>query len=189
MMELKKLGSAAAANTGLLLFLAACPAVGASADVSSAFVLGLSVVVLGILTALVLGAVRKVLDGEALVAAAVIIVAGFAGLMIMLIRAFIPAVYPGVWVYLAVSAVNLMLISQSEQGMGQAVRGCLIFFAAILLTAVIREVLGSASFAGVALPFMESYKVSILAQTPGGFMVFALVMAALNGGVKNGKGE
>ena len=49
MMELKKLGSTAAANTGLLLFLAACPAVGASADVSSAFVLGLSVVVLGIM--------------------------------------------------------------------------------------------------------------------------------------------
>jgi len=38
----------------------------------------------------------------------------------------------------------------------------------------------------VALPFMEGYKLSILTQAPGGFIVFALVMAVL-GGAKKGE--
>lgn len=190
MNEMKKLGSAAAANTGLLLFLAACPALGASCDVASAFVMGLCVLVLGFVTALVLAGLRKVLSGNAVIAGAVIVAAGFASMLVMLLRAYLPSVYPAVWMYLAVSAVNFMLISQSEQGVGQAVRAGLIFLAAVLLTAVIREVLGAGSFAGVALPFMEGYKLNILTQAPGGFIVFALVMAVLGGkGAKDGKGE
>ena len=188
MNEMKKLGSAAAANTGLLLFMAAAPAMGASADVSSAFVMGIAVFVLAVLTAVVVSALRKVLSGNAVIAAAVIVAAGFASMLVMLIRAYLPAVYPTVWMYLAVCAVNFMLISQSEQGLGKAVRASLIFFAAVLLTAVIREVLGAGSFAGVALPFMEGYKLNILTQAPGGFIVFALVMAAFGGNAAK-KGE
>ena len=83
-----------------------------------------------------------------------------------------------------------MLISQSEQGLAQAIRAGLVFFAAVLLTAVIREVLGAGSFAGVALPFMGGYKLNILTQAPGGFIVFALVMALVGGkAAKDGKGE
>ena len=163
MNEMKKLGSAAAANTGLLLFMAAAPAMGASADVSSAFVMGIAVFVLAILTALVVSALRKVLCGNAVIAAAVIVAAGFASMLVM-------------------------LISQSEQGLGKAIRASLIFLAAVLLTAVIREVLGAGSFAGVALPFMEGYKLNILTQAPGGFIVFALVMAAFGGNAAK-KGE
>ena len=188
MNEMKKFGSAAAANTGLLLFLAAAPAMGASVNAASAFVMGIAVFVLALLTALVVAALRKVVSGNALIAAAVIVAAGFASMLVMLIRAYLPAVYPSVWMYLAVCAVNFMLISQSEQGIGAAVRASLIFFAALMLTAVIREVLGAGSFAGVALPFMEAYKLNILTQAPGGFIVFALVMAVLGGkGAKKGE--
>ena len=48
MNEMKKFGSAAAANTGLLLFLAAAPAMGASVNVASAFVMGIAVFVLAL---------------------------------------------------------------------------------------------------------------------------------------------
>ena len=188
MNEMKKLGSAAAANTGLLLFMAAAPAMGASANVASALVMGIAVFVLALLTAVVVAALRKLLCGNAVIAAAVIVAAGFASMLVMLIRAYLPAVYPAVWMYLAICAVNFMLISQSEQGIGAAVRASLIFLAAVLLTAVIREVLGAGSFAGVALPFMEGYKLNILTQAPGGFIVFALVMAVL-GGKSAKKGE
>ena len=186
MNEMKKFGSAAAANTGLLLFLAAVPAMGASANVGSALVMGICVFVLALLTALVVCALRKVLSGDAVIAAAVIVAAGFASLLVVLLRAYLPNVYPTVWMYLAICAVNMMLISQSEQGLAQAVRASLIFLGAVVLTAVIREVLGAGSFAGVALPFMEGYKLSILTQAPGGFIVFALVMAVL-GGAKKGE--
>ena len=188
MNEMKKLGSAAAANTGLLLLLAACPAMGASTDVISAAVMGVCVLVLGILTAVLLSVIKNLLSGNAVIAGAVIIAAGLASIMVMALRAWLPAVYPTVWVYLAVTAVNFMLISQCEQGLGKAVRACLIFFVAIVITAAIREVLGSAAIAGTAIACMEPYKMGIFAQAPGGFIVYALVMAALSGiGAKKGE--
>lgn len=190
MTEFNKLGSAAARNTGLLLVLAACPAMGASADLCSALTLGVCVLVLSLVTALVLSLLKKQLEGKAVIAAAVIIAAGFASFMVMLLRAFFPAVYPTVWTYLAVCCVNFMLISQSEQGLSKALRASLIFFAAIVITAFLRELFGAASVAGMAVPFLADYKVGILTQAPGGFIVYALVMAALSGiGAKKEKGE
>lgn len=190
MNEMKKIGSAAASNLGLLLFLAAVPAMGASGSVMSALAMSVCAAVLAVLTALVLNVLKKHLSGDYIIAAAVIVAAGFASLLIMLLRAYVPSVYPAVWMYLAVSAVNFMLISQSEQGVAQALRAALIFAAAVIATALIREVLGSGSIAGMALPFMENYRMSIVSQAPGGFVVYALVMAAFCGlGAKNKKGE
>lgn len=181
MTEMKKTGSAAASNTAVLLFLAACPAMGASVDVRSAFVMGLCVLILAVLTAIILSVLRGVLSGNGVIAAAVIVSAGFASIMIMLLRAFVPAVYSVIWMYLGLCCVNMMLISQSERGVKEAVKACVVFFAAIILTALLREFFGAGSIAGAAIPFMENYKISILTQAPGGFIVFALVMSAFSG--------
>ena len=190
MNELKKFGSAAASNTGLLLFLAACPAMGASADLRSALVMGLCVLVMGVITAACIGALRSLLSGDAVIAAAVLITAGLAGIVNMLLRAYMPVIYTGIWMYVAACAMNLMLISQCELGMGKAVRAGVIFLAAVAVTAAVRELFGMASIAGVSVAALENYKISILTKAPGGFMIFALVMAVFSGlGAEKKKGE
>jgi hypothetical protein len=45
------------------------------------------------------------------------------------------------------------------------------------LRSVIREVLGNASFAGIAIPFLEPYKIEFLVKAPGGMMVYGLLIA------------
>jgi len=43
--------------------------------------------------------------------------------------------------------------------------------------ATIREVLGAGSFAGIAIPFMENYKISFMTKAPGGLLVYGLLIA------------
>ena len=51
------------------------------------------------------------------------------------------------------------------------------FTLALGLMATIREVFGAASFAGIAIPFMENYKITFLAIAPGGLLVYGLLIA------------
>ena len=43
--------------------------------------------------------------------------------------------------------------------------------------AAIREVFGAASFAGIAIPALENYKIEFLVKAPGGMMVYGLLIA------------
>lgn len=59
------------------------------------------------------------------------------------------------------------------------------FTLALVSMAVVREVLGAASFAGIAIPALEPYKIEVLVKAPGGMLVYgcliALVYAITNG--------
>ena len=54
----------------------------------------------------------------------------------------------------------------------------------------IREVFGAGSFMGIELGFMQSFRIPVLAQAPGGFLVYGILIAVMNkltekkGGVK-----
>jgi electron transport complex protein RnfE len=102
-------------------------------------------------------------------------------------------------VYLALIVVNCIILGRAEMyarkntvidsaldGIGMGVG----FLLALVLMAALREVFGSASFAGIAIPFLENYKIPILVQAPGGFFVYGIMIAVMNcitaksGGVK-----
>ena len=54
------------------------------------------------------------------------------------------------------------------------------FLLALLAMALIREVFGAGQFAGIDIPFLKDYTVPILAQAPGGFLVFGILIAVIN---------
>ena len=51
------------------------------------------------------------------------------------------------------------------------------FTLALCAIAIIREVFGAASFAGIAIPFLADYKIEFLVKAPGGMLVFGLMIA------------
>ena len=54
------------------------------------------------------------------------------------------------------------------------------FTMALCAIATIREVLGAASFAGIAIPFLANYKIEFLVKAPGGMVVFGLMIALVS---------
>ena len=102
-------------------------------------------------------------------------------------NAFLPSVYQMLGVYLAVVAVDLAVFANGEasasRGFGASVLDSLLtglgFTLALLCMAAVREIFGNGSFAGLAIPFLESHSIPLLLKAPGGFLVFAILLAVI----------
>ena len=175
-------------NPVLLLFLGAAPALASSVSVTGA--LGMGIAVLGVLlcSALVLGLLRNLIPEDAKFCAALIVVAGFASMAQLLLHAFLPSAYAMLGFYAAVLGVDLMLFGSAEkaldEGLGKSLMNALVsglcFLVFILILAAIRELFGSASFAGNAVDGLKDIKIALLSQPSGGLFVFGILLAVVN---------
>ena len=175
-------------NPTALLFLGAVPALGASATVNGALGMSLAVVGVLVLSALVLGLGRSLIPEGARFPSAVLVVAGFASAAQLLLHALLPSAWEMLGIYAAVLAVDLMLFAAAddalELGLGKGVLNALlcglVFAVFTLILAAIRELFGSASFAGNPVEALEAYKIPLLAKFSGGLVVFAILLAIVN---------
>ena len=175
-------------NPAALLFLGAVPALGASATVKGALGMSLAVVGVLVLSSLVLGLLRGLIGEKARLAAAVLVTAGFASAAQLLLHALLPSAWEMLGVYLAVLAADLLLFASAEDalefGPGKGVLNALlcglVFAVFTLILAAIRELFGSASFAGNPVEALEAFKILLLAKFSGGMIVFAILLAIVN---------
>ncbi len=188
-----------AENPVLILVLGTCPTLATSGNIISALSMGLAATFVLVCSNLVISALRKVIPDTVRIPCYIVIIAGFVTALQMLLQAFLPSIYDMLGVYLALIVVNCIILGRAEMfarknpildsvmdGFGMGIG----FLVALLAMAFIREVLGAGSFAGIALPFMDSFKIPILTQAPGGYLVFGIMIAVMNkltekkGGIK-----
>ena len=186
-------------NPVLILVLGTCPTLATSTSVKSAFYMGIAATLVLICSNVVISALRKVIPETVRIPCYIVIIAGFVTAVQLLLQAYLPEAYNMLGVYLALIVVNCIILGRAEMyarkngvvdsaldGLGMGLG----FLAALLIMGLIREVLGSGSFWGYKIPFMEEIKIPVLAQAPGGFLVFGLLIALMNkltaksGGVK-----
>ena len=188
-----------AENPVLILVLGTCPTLATTSSVISAFSMGIAATIVLVCSNAVISALRKVIPDTVRIPCYIVIIAGFVTAVQMLLQAFLPDIYDMLGVYLALIVVNCIILGRAEMfartngvldsvfdGLGMGVG----FLVALLLMSTIREVLGAGSFAGIEIPFMESLKIPVLTQAPGGFLVYGILIAVMNkitekkGGVK-----
>ena len=186
-------------NPVLILVLGTCPTLATTANVISAFSMGVAATVVLICSNIVISALRKVIPDTVRIPCYIVIIAGFVTAVQMLLQAYLPSIYEMLGVYLALIVVNCIILGRAEMyarknnvvnsafdGLGMGLG----FLLALVIIASIREIFGNGSFAGIVIPFMESFKIPVLNKAPGGFLVFGIVIAIMNkitekrGGVK-----
>lgn len=186
-------------NPVLILVLGTCPTLATTASVISAFSMGIVATLVLVCSNIVISALRKVIPDTVRIPCYIVIIASFVTIMQMLLEAYLPSIYDMLGVYLALIVVNCIILGRAEMyarkntvadsaldGLGMGIG----FLVALLVMATIREVLGAGSFAGITIPYLESFKIPILVQAPGGYLVFGIVIAVMNaitakqGGVK-----
>ena len=186
-------------NPVLILVLGTCPTLATTASVISAFSMGIVATLVLVCSNIVISALRKVIPDTVRIPCYIVIIASFVTIMQMLLEAYLPSIYDMLGVYLALIVVNCIILGRAEMyarkntvadsaldGLGMGIG----FLVALLVMATIREVLGAGSFAGLTIPYLESFKIPILVQAPGGYLVFGIVIAVMNaltakqGGVK-----
>ena len=187
-MSCTKISNAIMTNPVLILFLGACPAMGATQSLLGALGMGVAALIVMILSGIAIAALKKFISRAAFIPVCIIIVAGFVTLVQMLMQAFLPDVYQMMGIYLTVAAVDLMIFANGEAAfencIGKTVINALkvgvFFILTLAFMGAVREVFGSASIAGFELDFLASYKIPLLTKAPGGFIVFSFIAAVIS---------
>ena len=84
--------------------------------------------------------------------------------------------------------MNAMIVLKgavaSDGGVGESLKSAVVsgleFALLVVVMAIVREVLGLGTFAGMKLSFMSTLVVPVLAKTSGAFIVFSILLAVSN---------
>ena len=176
-------------NPVLVLILGTCPTLATTTNVFAAFGMGIATLLVLICSNMLISALRRIIPDNVRIPCYIVIIAGFVTIVQMLVHAFFPELYELLGVYLALIVVNCIILGRAEMfasknsigksaldGLGMGIG----FTLALCSIAVIREVLGAASFAGNAIPFLENYKIEFLVKAPGGLVVYGLMIALVS---------
>lgn len=183
-------------NPVFILILGTCPTLATTTNVVGAFGMGVAALVVLLCSNVLISLLRRVIPGGVRIPCYITIIAGFVTMVQMAVQAVFPALYEMLGVYLALIVVNCIILGRAEMFAGKnpvgksALDGIgmgLGFTLALCAMATVREVFGSASFAGIAIPFLADYKIEFLVKAPGGMLVYGLLIALVSA-LTHGKG-
>ena len=184
-----------AENPVLVLILGTCPTLAISTSMIAALGMGLAATAVLICSNVAISALRKVIPDQVRIPCYIVLIAGFVSVVSMLLEAYAYSLFQSLGVYLSLIVVNCIILGRAEMfaSKNTVVDSCfdaigmgLGFTVALLSMATIREVLGAASFAGIAIPFLENFKIEFFVKAPGGMVVYGLLIALI-GALTNGK--
>ena len=173
-------------NPVLVLILGTCPTLATTNTVTGALGMGLAALVVLLCSNVFISLLRKIIPETMRIPCYIVIIAGFVTVVKMLVQAYFPSLYETLGVYLDLITVNCIILGRAEMFAGKnavfasALDGIgmgLGFTVALGAMATVREVLGAASFAGIAIPFMQDYKIAFMNKAPGGLLVYGLLIA------------
>ena len=176
-------------NPVLVLVLGTCPTLAQTGSVIAALSMGIAATVVLACSNVVISLLRKVIPDTVRIPCYIVVIASFVTVVQMIMHAYLPDLYEMMGVYLALIVVNCIILGRAEMfarkngpldslldGLGMGLG----FLIALIAMATIREVLGAGSFAGIEIPFLVNYRIPLLTQAPGGFLVFGILIAVIN---------
>ena len=155
--------------------------------------MGAAVTIITICSNILISALRKVIPSQIRIAAYITIIAGFVTIVDLCLQAFLPDLAESLGVFIPLIVVNCMVLGRAEafaskngvlasavdglcQGIGYTV--------ALVITCIIRELLGNGTFGGGLLNggegiriIPEGYPAMQLVMPVGGFLVLGFVIA------------
>lgn len=171
-------------NAPLVLFLGLCPLLGASSSLASGLGMGVCTLLVLVLSGFVISLAGRFIPESVRSVSYMVIIAFFAALLELLLRAFLPVVYESLGIYLPLVAVSGIAFARAEsaerEGLGTAVvQGFsmgLGFLAVILVMSLIRELVGQGTFFGIRV-IPEEYAVRLIASPFGALVILGLLLA------------
>jgi len=176
-------------NPVLVLILGTCPTLAISTSVSAAIGMGLAATAVLICSNIAISALRKAIPDQVRIPCYIVLIAGFVSVVSMILEAYAYSLFESLGVYLSLIVVNCIILGRAEMfankntvldsaldGIGMGLGFTLALFA----MAVVREVFGAGTFAGLPIPWLSENPISILTMAPGGFAIFGLMIALVN---------
>ena len=176
-------------NPVLVLVLGLCPALAVSTDVVNAVGLGAATTFVLLCSNITISLLRKVIPDKVRIPCYIVLIAGFVALVQMIVEAYFYSLHLALGIFLPLIAVNCVIFARAEMfaskngtlnsivdavGMGAG------FTLALVLIATMREILGSGTWFGIALPVLREFNIPLMTFAPGGFIVLGILLALTN---------
>jgi len=189
-------------NPVLVLVIGTCPTLATSTSVETGLGMGLAATAVLICSNIVISAQHKLIPDKVRIPCFITVIGGFVTIVQMLLQAFVPSLYSALGLYLPLIVVNCIILGRAEMfasknsvvdsaldGIGMGLG----FTLTLCIMGSIREILGSGTWlAGDWFGLAPGFKgiqlqsalgipgMGIMTMVPGGFFVFACVMAAVH---------
>ncbi|MCL2426572.1 MAG: electron transport complex subunit E [Oscillospiraceae bacterium] len=176
-------------NPVLVLLLGLCPALAVSTQAENAIGLGLATTFVLLGSNVVISILRGIIPGRTRIPCYIVLIASFTVLAKMAIEAYAHPLYQALGIFLPLIAVNCIIFARAEMfasknkvidSVVDALGTGAGFTLALLAIASVREILGSGSWFGMSIPWLEHNHAMIFTLAPGGFIVLACLLAVVN---------
>ena len=165
-------------NPVLVLVLGTCPTLAISTSVVAA-----TFVLLG--SNIVISLLRNIIPNKVRIPCFIVVIAGFVSVVQLLLQAYVQSLYQSLGIFLPLIVVNCIILGRAEMfasknnvidslGMGLG------FTLALFCMATVREILGSGTWCGITLTANLFDPIAIMKLTPGGFLVYGVLIAIMN---------
>ena len=171
-------------NPSLRLVLGTCPTLAVTTLAVNGLGMGLAATFVLILSGAAISALRNIIPSKVRLPAYITIIAAFVTLLMMLVKAYLPALNSALGVYLPLIVVNCIILGRAEMfasknnvldsaldGLGMGLG----FTLTLVLMGSIREILGSGTLFGLNL-HIPMDPMTVFITPPGGFFVFGVLL-------------
>jgi electron transport complex protein RnfE len=176
-------------NPVLVIVLGTCPTLATSTQVSNAVGMGIAATAVLICSNAAISALRNIIPDKVRIPCYIVLIAGFVTVVQMVVEAYAYSLFQALGIYLPLIVVNCIILGRAEMyankntvldsaldGLGMGLGFTLTLF----VMATIREVFGSGTWLGFSIPWLSDNGISVLQLAPGGFIIFACLIALVN---------
>ena len=176
-------------NPTLVLMLGMCPTLAVTTSCMNGFGMGVSTLVVLVMSNLVISALRKVIPDAVRLPAYIVIVASLVTVVELLMEAYVPDIYDALGIYIPLIVVHCIILGRAEayasknppllsamDGLGMGLG----FTISLSVIGLIRELLGAGTVFGMQV-MPSAYKpIAIFIKAPGAFLVLAVLVIIMN---------
>ncbi len=185
-------------NPTFIMMLGMCPTLAVTTSVTNAIGMGLSTMVVLVMSNLIISLVRKLIPDEVRLPAFIVIVASMVTVVQLIMQAYFLEINNALGVYIPLIVVNCIILGRAEayasknppllsvmDGIGMGLG----FTWGLLLLSAFRELFGAGTLMGYQVMPAFYQPIDMLVRAPGAFLVLAFIIMVMNAWGISNKGK
>lgn len=174
-----------AENPTFVLMLGMCPTLGTTSSAVNGMSMGLATMGVLICSNVVISMIKKLIPAKVRIPAYIVVIATFVSILQLVMRAYVPALYATLGLFIPLIVVNCILLGRAESfasrhgvfdslldGIGIGLG----FTLALTILGARRELLGTGAIFGATI-YPETYGSLVFVLAPGAFITLGLLIA------------
>ena len=176
-------------NPTFVLILGMCPTLGVTSSAINGAGMGFATMAVLIMSNMVISMIKNLVPDKVRIPAFIVVIASFVTIIEMLMKAYIPALYASLGVFIPLIVVNCIILGRAEAFASKNSVGAsaldgigigLGFTLSLTVVGMVREILGEGAIFGVPVVEGDGIMPLVFILAPGGFLVLGYLMVMFN---------